>query len=599
MSLVDGLYEETSVTEVSPILASGFLASEIPVLPPQDWFENPKLTKPTPLTVDPSGRIYGHIAAWHVNHIGMPRSTRPPRSKSQYAYFHTGVIRTDAGKDVPVGQLTLAGGHADLHASAAQAAKHYDDTASAIADVRMGEDEFGIWCSGSLRPDATEMQIRALRASAPSGDWRPINGQLELVAVCQVNVPGFPIARALVASGKIMALVAAGANYMAILKSDHVEHFITRAELLSQLSSSAPNLKSRLRSAKKSARTFAVTSAAKKVENLKERALVAAAITELAKFSEEDRAKLAEEGLALPDGSYPIRNEDDLRNAIRAYGRANPKDRYKVRKHITKRARSLKKTDLIPSEWGSASSAEAAASINAMRASIVSAGSKSEFAKDEEISDAKLEELKKVKAEADKQTEEEIEAAEDIASGKTTVKDKYDEDGRIKYTPDTQPRDAKGKYRTVLARLKQDLGVAGLQKALLKAQDAENLDFAGDYAGSAKASQDLLGLIDRLDTKALNSEALENVRNTAGELGRVIANLPLPFGKDAEKLRFSDLPSGLKDLIEQMITRVEDKIGKEDAGIATKSLKSYMSGADVYSQGEVQSEMSKLLRLLT
>jgi hypothetical protein len=604
----DGIYEESvdSFIGAEALLASGFLSSEIPVVPPQEWFENPKLTKPTPLTVDPSGRIYGHIAAWHVNHIGMPRSTRPPRSRSKYAYFHTGVVRTDAGKDMPVGQLTLAGGHADLHASAAQAAKHYDDTASAIADVYAGEDEFGIWVSGSLRPDASEMQIRALRASAPSGDWRPINGSLELVAVCQVNVPGFPIARALVASGKIMALVAAGANYMAILKSSHVDHFVSKAELLAQLSASAPDLKPRLRGAKMSAKAFAVSSASKKVENLKERALVAAAVAELAKFTEEERTKLADEGLALPDGSYPIRNEDDLRNAIRAYGRSNPKDRYKVRKHITKRARALKKNDLVPEEWSSASSLEAAAAVDAMRASIVAAASKesslssnSEFAKGDEISDKELEDLKKVKAEADKQTEEEIKIAEDIAAGKTTVEDKYDEDGRIKYTPETQPRDAKGKYRKVLARLKQNLGVAGLQKALLKAQDAEDLDFAGDYAGSAKASQDLLGLIDRLDSKALNAEALENVRETAGELGRVIANLPLPFGKDATKLRFSDLPSGLKDLIDQMITRVEAKIGKKDADIATKSLKSYMAGADVYSQGEVQSEMSKLLRLLT
>jgi len=48
-----------------------------------------------------------------------------------------------------------------------------------------------------------------------------------------------------------------------------------------------------------------------------------------------------------------------------------------------------------------------------------------------------------------------------------------------------------------------------------------------------------------------------------------------------------------------MISRVEAKIGKEDADVATQSLRSYMSGADLYSQGEVQSEMSKLLRLLT
>jgi hypothetical protein len=593
----DGIYEESvdSFVGAEALLASGFLESEIPVVPPQNWFENPKLTKPTPLTVDPSGRICGHIAAWHVNHIGMPRSTRPPRSKSNYAYFQTGVVRTDAGKDIPVGQLTLAGGHADLRASASQAAKHYDDTASAIADVCAGEDEHGIWVSGSLRPGATEMQIRALRASAPSGDWRPINGSLELVAVCQVNVPGFPIARALVASGKVMALVAAGANYMAILKSEHVEHFATKAQLLSQLSSMSPDLKSRVKAAKKSARTFAVTSAARKAADLKERALVASAIAELAKFSDEERTKLADKGFALPDGSFPIRNEDDLRNAIRAYGRAEKTKRVTVRKHIMKRARALRKEYLVPEDWTNAGSAEATSIVASMRAKIT------EFAESDnkEISEKDLEELRKAQEEADKQTEEEIKAAEDVADGKTTVEDTYDEDGRTKFTPKTQPRDAKGKYRKVLARLKQDLGVAGLQRALLKARDAENLEFAGNYGESAKASQELLGLIDRLDTKALNPQALENVKATARELGTVIANLPLPFGKDASKLRFSDLPSGLKDLIEQMISRVETKIGKEDADIATQSLKSYMSGADVYSQGEVQSEMSKLLRLLT
>jgi len=194
---------------------------------------------------------------------------------------------------------------------------------------------------------------------------------------------------------------------------------------------------------------------------------------------------------------------------------------------------------------------------------------------------------------------EEVKQAEDVRTGKTTAEDKFDEDGRTKFTPKTQPRDAKGKYRKVLARLKQNLGVAGLQKALLKVQEAENLEFSGNYTKSAAASSELLDMIDRLDTNALNPEALENVRLTAAELGKTIANLPLPFGKESAKLRFSDLPSGLKDLIEKMITRVEAKIGKEDAAIATKGLQSYMSGADVYSQGEIQSEMSKLLRLLT
>jgi hypothetical protein len=242
------------------------------------------------------------------------------------------------------------------------------------------------------------------------------------------------------------------------------------------------------------------------------------------------------------------------------------------------------------------------ANSNLERMRAVVASLRSEFADEEEEAlptDADIELLAKAKSEADKQTAEEVQRAEDIAAGKTTDVPNYDEEGRSKYTPKTQPRDAKGKYRKVLARLRQDLGVAGLQKALLKVQDAENLEFAGNYEASQKASSELLGIIDRLDTNALNPQALENVQNSARELGRVISNLPLPFGAEAEKLRFSDLPSGLKDLIDQMITRVESKIGKEDADIATKDLKSYMSGADVYSQGEVQSQMSKLLRLLT
>jgi len=210
----DGVYEEIDEERTS----AAVVASAAPVSPPKSWFTNPELDKPTPLTVTPEGRVFGHIAAWDVDHIGMPFGTRPPRSKSGYSYFQTGLLKTEEGDDVTVGQLTLAGGHAPLEASASAAVKHYDDTASAVADVSVGEDVFGIWVAGSLRPSVTAEQVRTLRASAPSGDWRPIRGALELVAVCQVNVPGFPIARARVASGQVRALVAAGASVLAHLR---------------------------------------------------------------------------------------------------------------------------------------------------------------------------------------------------------------------------------------------------------------------------------------------------------------------------------------------------------------------------------------------
>ena len=51
--------------------------------------------------------------------------------------------------------------------------------------------------------------------------------------------------------------------------------------------------------------------------------------------------------------------------------------------------------------------------------------------------------------------------------------------------------------------------------------------------------------------------------------------------------------------MDDMITRVEAKIGKKDADIATESLRAFKNGSDVYSQGEISGQMSKLLRLLT
>ena len=66
-------------------------------------------------------------------------------------------------------------------------------------------------------------------------------------------------------------------------------------------------------------------------------------------FSTKQREKLAEEKEAMPDGSYPIRNRSDLKNAIQAFGRAkNPE---KTKAWIKRRARELDAEDLIPESW--------------------------------------------------------------------------------------------------------------------------------------------------------------------------------------------------------------------------------------------------------
>ena len=66
-------------------------------------------------------------------------------------------------------------------------------------------------------------------------------------------------------------------------------------------------------------------------------------------FSDEDRTKMADEGMALSDGSFPIKSTDDLKNAISAYGRAKDKDAAK--NHIMKRAKALGAEKMIPSTW--------------------------------------------------------------------------------------------------------------------------------------------------------------------------------------------------------------------------------------------------------
>jgi hypothetical protein len=187
------------------------LASAGPLHPERDWFNNPELSGPTRLTVTDDGRVFGHIATWDTKHMANPNIV-PPKSRSNYKYFNAKPLRLADNEDILVGQLTLAGGHADLRLGANAAASHYDNTQSAVADVRAGEDEFGIWVAGAMRPTVTDAQIRAFRASDPSGDWRMTDDGLELIAVCQVNVPGFPVARTMVASGVPQALVAAGAD---------------------------------------------------------------------------------------------------------------------------------------------------------------------------------------------------------------------------------------------------------------------------------------------------------------------------------------------------------------------------------------------------
>lgn len=211
------------VDNLDPELA--LVAAAAPLAPPREWFADPQLAGPTPITITDDGRVYGHLATWDVCHIASPQGADvcvvAPRSQMGYARFHTGSLLTDDGETIGVGRITMGTGHAGPGLRAAAAAEHYDNTGTAVADVRAGEDAHGIWVAGALRPDVTPEQVRALRSSPLSGDWRRVDGNLELHAALAVNVPGFPIPRpaGLVASGELQALVASGVVADAALDS--------------------------------------------------------------------------------------------------------------------------------------------------------------------------------------------------------------------------------------------------------------------------------------------------------------------------------------------------------------------------------------------
>lgn len=193
---------------------------------PAAWFADPQLSLPTPITITDEGRIYGHAAQWGTCHIGQEGTCIQPPREDDHPYYRTGEVVCEGGERMAVGQITVGTGHAPLNMGAAPAAEHYDNTGTAVADVAVGNDAHGIWVAGSVRPGVDPLKVYELQAAGQvSGDWRRIGGQLRMVGLLAVNVPGFPVPamRARVASGQPQALVAAGRPQVAWGRSQEDE----------------------------------------------------------------------------------------------------------------------------------------------------------------------------------------------------------------------------------------------------------------------------------------------------------------------------------------------------------------------------------------
>jgi hypothetical protein len=220
------------------ILNTLVAAVQPPLRPPRAWFEQEEADELTPLTVTDEGMVFGHAATWDCHTGFQDRCVMAPQSQTGYAYFHTGEIETAEGDLIPVGNLTVNGGHADLALGRSAAKRHYDDAGTVVAFLRATDGKHGIWVSGVLRDDITEQQLRDMRANAPSGDWRAG----EMIALHCVPVQGFPVprtqARVLVASSgetEVATLITAPVDGCDCDEGMGEHEFQVRVEALAEL----------------------------------------------------------------------------------------------------------------------------------------------------------------------------------------------------------------------------------------------------------------------------------------------------------------------------------------------------------------------------
>jgi hypothetical protein len=79
-------------------------------------------------------------------------------------------------------------------------------------------------------------------------------------------------------------------------------------------------------------------------------------------FPAAERERDTEAGVAMPDGSYPIRNANDVANAVRDFYRSGQKP--DVKAHIIARAKAIGAENALPDEWEETADKAAASAVS-------------------------------------------------------------------------------------------------------------------------------------------------------------------------------------------------------------------------------------------
>lgn len=167
------------------------------------------------------------------------------------------------------------------------------------------------------------------------------------------------------------------------------------------------------------------------------------------------------------------------------------------------------------------------------------------------------------------------------------------------YKPGHQPRDAAGKFRQVLARLKEGLGEKENVKIAEQIEAADMYSQLGDYKQARDAGNNILELIEKVDEGTIKKGGIENLRDTSKELGRLMSYLPMPQGDSSAKIRFSDIPGPAAMTIKNLIAQVEARLSdKDEADKYTEKLRNFMAGVFTMSADEIASQLALLIRVL-
>jgi hypothetical protein len=295
-----------------------------------------------------------------------------------------------------------------------------------------------------------------------------------------------------------------------------------------------------------------------------------------ADVSTATRKRYAKEGKAMDDVSYTIPVVAHLRMAVQAYGRSNPEDRAKIKRYIKRRARELGRTDLIPEKWKSVSVQERHLDISHQFRDMLDAP------------------VLAARSEA-------TERFETLAAGVITPETMRKLKARnLDFEEEKHPRDTSGKFRAVVGRHRKNLEtIREADDAVDALDEAEKAEAEKNFGKAKQAGERAITLLDNAVSGVIDIKDKQTIRDVAKQLGRVVAFLPVAVGVDTVAYSFEQLPQEVQDVFEQLLKRAENVPDpSDDQKEAIAVLKGFRSGADQWTQAEINSSLSRLVRMI-